>query len=285
MKEISENVFIETDLAGVTLGVISFPHGLVLVDAPFLPEDIRKWRSSLLNLSGGVERLLISLDVHPDRIVGTRAMDSVVIAHEDVAAFYNSRAITFKAHAVESGSEWETYESMGNVRWTPPELTFTAHTQIHWDDEPLLLEHRPGSSVGALWVRMPEKKLIFLGDSVVKDAPPFLGEADIPLWLEALKEIAAKKYQDHILISSRGGFIRQEHVRAQIAFLKKVHHHLESFYAKDASLDKVVSIIPELLDEFIIPSRQEEIYRLRLFWGLRKYYQQKYLKTNIKESE
>ena len=41
MQEISPKVFIETSYPGVTLGAIDWTHGLILVDAPFRPEDIR----------------------------------------------------------------------------------------------------------------------------------------------------------------------------------------------------------------------------------------------------
>ena len=73
MQEIVPNVYIETGYAGVTLGAINWPHGLVLIDAPFRPEDTRSWRSALLNLGGGVDRVLVQLDAHPDRTLGATA--------------------------------------------------------------------------------------------------------------------------------------------------------------------------------------------------------------------
>jgi hypothetical protein len=63
-------------------GQITCPHGLVLIDSPFRPEDARSWRSTLLNLSGGVDRLLVNLDSHLDRTLGVRAMECTVVGHE-----------------------------------------------------------------------------------------------------------------------------------------------------------------------------------------------------------
>ena len=70
MQEISTNVFIETNYEGVTLGALKWPHGLILIDAPFRQEDIRSWRSSLLNMAGSGNHLLINMDSHPDRLMG-----------------------------------------------------------------------------------------------------------------------------------------------------------------------------------------------------------------------
>ena len=73
MQELAPHVYIETGYAGVTLGAINWAHGLILIDAPFRAEDTRSWRSNLLNLGGGVDRLLVNLDAHFDRTLGARA--------------------------------------------------------------------------------------------------------------------------------------------------------------------------------------------------------------------
>jgi len=64
MQEIAPHIFIETAYPGVTLGAISWPHGLILVDSPYRTDDVRVWRTSLLNMSGGIDRILVNLDAH-----------------------------------------------------------------------------------------------------------------------------------------------------------------------------------------------------------------------------
>ena len=48
MQTIAKDVYIENGYPGVTLGVISLPHGLLQIDAPPSPEDARTWRAALL---------------------------------------------------------------------------------------------------------------------------------------------------------------------------------------------------------------------------------------------
>ena len=184
MQEIAANIFIETSYPGVTLGAVCMPHGLVLMDAPFRAEDARSWRSALVNLGGGVDRLLVNLDAHFDRTLGTRGMDCTVVAHEKVAQVFRNRPVTFKTQGSETGSEWEQYNGLGSIRWAPPEITFTESMNIHWEDQPLCLVSRPGPAAGAIWAELPEQKVLFLGDAIVKDQPPYLAWADLPAWIE-----------------------------------------------------------------------------------------------------
>ena len=50
MQELAPHIFIETAYPGVTLGAINFPHGLIMIDAPLRPDDIRLWRATLFNI-------------------------------------------------------------------------------------------------------------------------------------------------------------------------------------------------------------------------------------------
>ena len=75
MQQIKPGIYFEDGYLGVTLGALVFSHGTIMIDAPLRPEDARAWRSALLNLRGGSSRLLVSLDAHLDRTLGTRAME------------------------------------------------------------------------------------------------------------------------------------------------------------------------------------------------------------------
>ncbi|NJN79808.1 MAG: hypothetical protein HC797_04675 [Anaerolineales bacterium] len=88
MQEVTKNIYIDDQFPGVTLGVIVTPRGLIQIDAPPSPEDARTWRASLMSLGGGIERVLVNMDAHPDRTLGARAMDCIVVAHEKLQIFF-----------------------------------------------------------------------------------------------------------------------------------------------------------------------------------------------------
>jgi glyoxylase-like metal-dependent hydrolase (beta-lactamase superfamily II) len=276
MQELAHHVFIETAYAGVTLGAINWSHGLILIDAPFRPDDTRSWRAAQLNLGGGVDRMLINLDAHFDRTLGVRGMECTVVGHEKMAEIFRNRPTTFKTSGTETGAEWELYNGLGSIRWVPPEITFTNRLSIHWDDSPLVLEHHPGPSTGAIWAVLPEQHVAFVGDALVPEQPPFIASADLPTWIKALKPLVTPEYQDYLLVSGREGLVAHQQVRRQIRFLEKLSAALDELAAQKAPASETEQLLPGMLEDFEIPAQRESQYRQRLQYGLYHYYTRHY---------
>jgi cyclase len=285
MQEISPHVYIDSSYAGVTLGAINWTHGLILVDAPFRPDDIRSWRAALLNLGGGIDRLLINLDAHFDRTLGVRVMDSTIVAHEKVADIFRNRPVSFKVQNAETGADWELYNGLGSIRWASPDLTFSDSMTIHWDNSPISLEYHPGPASGAIWVVLTEYHVAFIGDAVVPGQPPFLASADLPIWINNLNELLQPAYSNTLLVSGRGGLVTQEDVSTQLNFLQKAHKRLEELAEQKVLPEETERLVPELLQEFQIPEQFETHYRQRLRWGLFQYYARHYRQMNVDADE
>jgi len=285
MQEIISNVYIETGYAGVTLGAITCPHGLILIDAPFRPEDTRSWRSALLNLGGGVDRILVNLDPHLDRTLGARAMECTVVGHEKMADVFRNRPVTFKAQPAETGAEWEMYNNLGSVRWLPPEIIFTDTFYIHWDGSPVVLEHKPGPNQGAIWLRLPEEKLVFIGDAVTINQPPFLSNADLPLWINRLEELLSPEFQQYILISGRGGIIGRDDVRTQLKLLLEVQDRLNNLAQDNAAPYEVAQIATDLMKRYSGNLELKILFENRLRYGLQHYFIRHYRPTDADLTE
>lgn len=268
MQEITPHIFIDSNYHGVTVGAIKAPHGLILIDSPIRPEDIRSWRASLLNISGGIERLLINLDAHPDRTMGTRGMECTVVGHDLITLAFRNRPTTFKSQNSETGSAWEIIPSLGPIRWNPPEISFNEKMQIQWGSFPINLEYRPGPNEGAIWVDIPDEKVLFLGDAVVREQPPFLSHADLSIWITNLKELLTKRYRDYFFISGRGGLVTMEDVRTQIKILEKLTNITNQYPDNKVPTDMVEKNIHDLLKYYNYPQTKLTEYSQRLRWGL-----------------
>ena len=276
MDAIAKNVYIEDRYLGVTLGVIVQPRGLVQIDAPPSPEDGRIWRAALMGMGGGSERLLINLDAHPDRTLGARAMDCTVIAHEKTAQAFRNRPNTFKAQGDETGANWETIPGLGSVRWAPPEISFMEKMTLHWGETPILLESHPGPTSGAIWVILPEEKVVFVGDAVTKGQPPFLAYASLPEWIESLKILQDNEYKGFTIVSGRGGVVTAQVVRTQTDILKRIHDRVEKLASKKSPLVLIDKLAEQLLKDFKVPSARQKQYGHRLRYGLNHYYVRHY---------
>ena len=271
MQEITKNIQIEDQFPGVTLGVIVTSRGLIQIDAPPSPEDARSWRAALMNLGGGMERVLVNLDAHPDRTLGARAMDCTVIAHEKTANTFRTRPSTFKAQGEETGSDWESIAGLGSVRWAPPEISFLDQMTLHWGDAPVMLEHHAGPSNGSIWVHVPGEKIVFIGDAVLKNQPPFLAGANLKAWLTSLDKLLDTPFKGYTFISSRGGIVTTSTIKAQYDFLKHVHDKLNKVTTKKPNPAAIEKLVTSLLTWFKAPAARQKQFAQRLRYGLLHY--------------
>jgi len=271
MQEIIKNIYIEDQFPGVTLGVIVTPRGLIQIDAPPSPEDARSWRAALMNLGGGMERVLVTLDAHPDRTLGARAMDCTVIAHENTANTFRARPSTFKAQGEETGADWELIPGLGSVRWAPPEISFLDQMTLHWSDSPVLLEHHAGPSDGSIWVHLPDEKIVFIGDAVLKNQPPFLAGANLKAWLASLDLLLGSSFKGYTIVSSRGGMVTTSVIKAQYDFLKHVYDKLDKIVTKKPNPAATEKLVTTLMTWFKAPSARQKEFAQRLRYGLLHY--------------
>jgi glyoxylase-like metal-dependent hydrolase (beta-lactamase superfamily II) len=271
MQEIVKNIYIEDQFPGATLGVIVTPRGLIQIDAPPSPEDARSWRAALMNLGGGMERALINLDAHPDRTLGARAMDCIVIAHEKTANAFRTRPSIFKAQGEETGSDWESIAGLGSVRWSPPEISFLEKMALHWDASPVLLEHHAGPTSGAIWVHLPEEKIVFVGDAVLKNQPPFLAGSNLAAWIPALEVLLGAEFKGYTIVSGRGGIVTTNVVKTQIDLLKQVQAKMEKITTKKPNPAAVEKMVTSLMAWFKAPVARQKQYAQRLRYGLLHY--------------
>jgi glyoxylase-like metal-dependent hydrolase (beta-lactamase superfamily II) len=283
MHEIAGGVYIENAYIGVTLGAINLSHGLMLIDAPPRAEDVRSWRASLLNLGGGVDRLLVNLDAHADRTLGARSMECTVVAHEKTALAFRNRPTAFKQQDIQTGADWELVNGVGIIRWAPPEITFTDSLSVYWDDAPVVLEHHPGPQPGAIWVLLPQQGVVFTGDSVVPGQPPFLASADLPTWINTLTRLLEPRFNGYLIVSGRTGLVSTEQVRAQIDLLNFINSRIQALAEQKASPEATESLVPELLKRVETPQRRDQ-FTQRLKWGLSHYYVRHYHSGGMDDS-
>jgi glyoxylase-like metal-dependent hydrolase (beta-lactamase superfamily II) len=260
MQEFGQNIFTEDKYPGVILGAIVSARGTVLIDAPLKTEDCHMWSAAVLKRTGTHpigndpnfhEHVLIYMDAHPDRTIGAKTLEntgqvSVIIAHHDAAKRFEQLPTTFKGQNPDSGAEWETCDEVISTRWALPVMTFTKEMHLNWNHPGLkvtakqtgqvILEHHPGPSAGAIWVHIPEYRIIFIGDAVCAHQPPFLETADIPSWLDLLESMTSNRYRGYTFLSSRSGFVHEKDILTQRDLLLNIQEGLSAWHAETPPL-------------------------------------------------
>src|ERR1044071_828961 len=82
MKQLTANVFVETDLKGANHGFVMTSDGIVLIDTPHKPSDALRLKAEIARRSQ--LRYIINTEPHGDHWTGNAFFDVPVIAHEGV---------------------------------------------------------------------------------------------------------------------------------------------------------------------------------------------------------
>ena len=106
--------------------------------------------------------------------------------------------------------------------------------------------------------------------------PPFLANADLPVWQETLDLLQSKSYREYTVISGRGGAASAAMIKVQADFLKDTLKKLERIAKKKQTSDPTENLAQSLLSHFKIPASLQTQYAHRLRYGLQYYYSRHY---------
>ena len=266
MQKLTPNVFLETKFIGVNLGLVVTGEGLLLVDSPLHTEDVDEWWKVVSER--GRPKFLILLDSHPDRVLGSRTMKLPAIAQDQTLKTIREWADTFKGNAHPIGAEADQLKRITGVNNAIPEITFSERMVIHMAGKEIVFLHRPGPRRGSMWMVIPDLSVVFVGDTVTIDEPPYVGTSVIEAWLNSLDELRSSDMKSYTLISSYGGRIDRKDINNTARFLRKVQRRVEKLESGKNRHEEIERLAKDLMEDFSIRSIQEDLILKRLKTGL-----------------
>jgi glyoxylase-like metal-dependent hydrolase (beta-lactamase superfamily II) len=270
LRTILSGITIEHAYPALTVGAITGQDELMLVDFPLRADDAKEWLGQISEL--GKPRFLAVLDQHPDRVLGSRNIDIPRAAHSATAEAVSKLPDTFKGGSQPIGSEVDRIKRATGISRLTPDLTFGETLLIHLGDQLVALRHQAGPAPGAMWVVLEARGAVFVGDAVTVSEPPFLGYAQIDLWLEALDVLRNPPFQDFKIIGGRDGLLDRDAVNDMARFLRKVPVRLDRLQASADVESAADGAAAELMDDFKVSSARRDLCHLRLKAGLIRLY-------------
>ncbi|MGD8475464.1 MAG: MBL fold metallo-hydrolase [Anaerolineae bacterium] len=255
IREIAPNVFVETEFHGANIGFIVTDECVILIDTPMLPDDADIWYEEIRKRTDREIRYIINTDHHRGHIIGNQYFPmATVIAHEFAWKNMKSYGDSFRTRLLnlyrnrmpEAAAEWKQ-----NLRIIEPEITFTGRTYLFKGDKEIQLLPLGGHTPATTVVYMPEDGLIFAGDLVVTDRPPFLSQGDTLEWLQALTFLRKLRYD--ILIPGHGELTGKEATETMSEFLRVVRRKVRSAYRMGLSKADTARSLKHLIHHWPIP--------------------------------
>ena len=273
MQEIAPNVFITTNSLGLITGIIHPEEGLVFIDSPTRLDELDSIGAKLTGNAKPSPRFLVVLDTNYDRLLSAKGMDFIIIAHCNSITPTKPKSGAAKASEDQTSLGDTSDSPNGSMRQFSPEIVFQTDLRIFLGTMEIRLEHHAGVNSAGVWVELPQQKLLFVGDAVMGDEPPFLAYFDADTWLTDLELLASERFRGYQIISSRCGIVTQEQIDIMHQRLTYIRDTLNPLLENKASLDEMLKLIPQIIDYYNVPPLLHDLYYNRLRWGLTTYYE------------
>lgn len=262
MRKIAPRVFQESKYQGVYLGMIQTGDDILLIDAPIKLDDASEWLEEVRQK--GDVRYLALLDSHPDRVIGARAYDLPIIAHLETMEDMRTWSDTFKGATHPLGSEVDRIKRITGVQKSIPELVFSTEMRISAGDREIVFMHKPGPRTGSMWIFVPDQGILFCGDLVTVEAPPYFGAIDLEMWLESLEALREYDSNGIQIASSRDGLINRDDINSMARFVRKIPVRASKVLESDDMEAEAESQANDLIGDFKLHSTDPEQARSRL---------------------
>ncbi len=189
MKQLTANVFVETELRGANHGFVTTSDGIVMIDSPHKPSDAVKLRAEI-ERRGGRLRYIINTEPHGDHWTGNSFFDVPVVAHEGVRARILGTDLAAHVARVASFGPEEP-QLLEGYRPNAPVITFQSGMTLHVGSHTFRMAHMPGHTLYQAAVIVEEEGVVFTSDNIFCKVHTWLQEADPVSWLIQPRSAAA----------------------------------------------------------------------------------------------
>ena len=274
IQKIGSHTYADIDYNGANLGCIDTELGLVLVDTPFIPDEIKKWQETVTKLCSKEITYVINTHHHFDHVLGNITYSPHVIAHQ----------ATYDEMTKEDGSMCHFFvskrkdipddvkEQVFKVPEMPPTITFNDHMWLHLGDVNIELMHAGGHSESSIFIHVIEDGVLFTGDTFIANGQPFMGQANFAQWIEALKKLLEMDVA--VIVPGHGEIRGKEEVKRMTQFFQIMWDRVQKLRREGISREEIIKRVHDHLDYYPLSPGEEHIQIMLFDEAVGKLYDQ-----------
>ncbi len=282
-QEIAPGVFINTHYRGCTPGFIHTEEGIILIDAPLIPEQAKDWRQQVEEEYPGAPFLyLVNTDHHRGHALGNQYFLPVhVIAHERAHKEMSGYTENFKDRVRNSFKrEPEIQAQLDNIIIVPPDMTFTNRAHLLHGERDVELIFVGGHTAATCIVLLREESVCFVGDIIWVDQHPYMAQADSLQWLAALQFI--RELDVELLVPGHGPICSPDAKVSGEEAIKKVEEYIEflrgrvrDYYLEGRTKNEAKSgLVSEMVGLFKVPPERKAKIESQIKSGINRVYRE-----------
>ena len=251
MKQITPNVFVETDFIGCNVSFVTTREGIIMVDSPMIPTDALRWRGEVLDR--GEVRYLINTEHHPDHVAGNFFFPGIGISSEETRREILRLPLEEfrKRIALDPDGHGLYLFDHCHYRIKAPVLAYSGRFSLFSGDHSFELHQMPGHTLGQSVVYIPQEKVLMTGDNLTYKNQIFLHDSEPFLWLESLRRIGEMEIDQ--IVPGHGEVCDKHSIRELAAFIEEWISAVKEAIRKGMSKEEAMATI-SFLDRYPMPS-------------------------------
>lgn len=245
MRQLTSNVFVETEVRGCNHGFVTTADGVVLIDSPHKPTDALKLKAEIAK--HGPLRYIINTEPHGDHWTGNAFFDAPVIAHEGV----RTRILqTDLAEHLERVANFGPEEVPLLEGYTPnaPVITFQNGMTLRVGDHTFRMIHMPGHTLYQAAIVIEEEGVVFTSDNIFHKVQTWLHEANPDLWLGALESL--RRLAEDIFVPGHGAVCDKGYLDEQGSFILEWKEYVRDAIDRGMTRDEAALSLNGMIDRY-----------------------------------
>ena len=269
MKQVTSGVYAETKYESGNVGFIVTQAGVVCVDTPMLPSDVRDWRAQIATVTKRPIIALIQTDYDQDRVVGTCLYKVPLVAHDNTwerMKLYSSEKMLNQINEL-------LEQDVKHANWQArmPDITFKERLILYKGNHEIHVLHAGGHSTATCLVYLPEQSVIFSGDLVFSSQHPSMTYAETKQWLSALNQL--RKMPADTIIPGHGEICGKEDTQPLSNYIRDMRATVrKNFQAGRSKSETSSAVIPEFFKAFPYDEQERDRVRARIKGGSDRIY-------------
>lgn len=259
IENLAKHTYIDRAYNGANLGCITTGQGMVLIDTPCVPDEIRDWGEVVSKLSNKGIRYVINTHEHWDHILGNVTYCKDIIAHE--AAYRElmkpdgsmRRYILARRGDISPAIKEEIYK----IPIALPNITFKDRMYLHFGDVNIEIWHAGGHTDSSIYVHVVEDNILFTGDTFTS-CHPWMGQTNFREWLKTLS--ATLKLDVDTFVPGHGTVSGKAEVKYMHTFVQQLWNRAKTLVHEGASRAEVVSKVHDLINFYPLNPGEEMIF-------------------------
>ena len=245
MRQLTGNVYVETEVRGCNHGFVTTSDGVVMIDSPHKPSDALKLKAEIAK--HGELRYIINTEPHGDHWTGNAFFDAPVIAHEGV----RTRILeTNLDEHIERVANFGPEEGPLMVGYQPnvPIITFKNGMTLRVGDHTFRMIHMPGHTLYQAAIVIEEEGVVFTSDNIFHKVQTWLHEANPDLWLSALESL--RGLDEDIFVPGHGDLCDKGYLDEQGSFIMEWRDYVKEAIDIGMTRDEAALNLNKFVDRY-----------------------------------